>query len=90
MNTMLFDFPDQDSAHKKLEEVLAGGEHPMACCRIDPNVKRPYQVWDTGPPAEPSPGPAPTIEKQIAKLSEPELDALAEKIAARLHAQGTQ
>jgi hypothetical protein len=87
MNTMLFDFPDQDSAHKKLAEVLASGAHPLASCRVDPNVKRPYQVWDSGPPAQ---SPPPAVEQELEKLSGSELDTLADKIAARLLAQGAK
>ena len=52
MTTNLFGTTDRAASHAKLEEVLASGEHPMACCREDPNhPTEPYTVWsDNLPP----------------------------------------
>jgi len=45
----LFGTGDRDESHRKLEEVLASGLHPLAECREDPNhAEHPFQVW-SGP-----------------------------------------
>jgi hypothetical protein len=46
MANKLFSSTDRDTAHRKLEEVLAAKEFPAAECREDHNVPDPYQVWD--------------------------------------------
>lgn len=50
----LFATKDRAESHAKLDEILAAGEYPTACCRErenDPN--EPYTVWSTSElPAE--------------------------------------
>jgi hypothetical protein len=42
----LFASTDKAAAHAKLEEVLALGVYPSACCREDTNnTAEPYTVW---------------------------------------------
>ncbi len=54
MTIKLFGTTNRDESHAKLEEVLASGEYPMACCREDlNNPTEPYTVWsDNLPPPQ--------------------------------------
>lgn len=82
----LFGTRNRDEAHRQLEEVLAGGQHPRASCREDTDdPNEPYTVWSDGPdpyirPPDP-PAPAPMSEDQM-------LDRLMDKLLARLKAKG--
>lgn len=45
----LFGTDDRAAAHARLEEILAQGQYPEACCREDlNNPTEPYTVWSNG------------------------------------------
>lgn len=54
MATKLFGTTDRNAAHSKLEEVLALGDYPLACCREYLNDHtEPYTVWSDNTPPTP-------------------------------------
>jgi hypothetical protein len=79
MSTCLFKTKDRDESHRKLEEVLASGEHLKAECR-EADENGDYTVW-SGPAIR---EPASTIEQAVASLDDTQLGKLADMIAARM------
>jgi hypothetical protein len=86
MNTRLKAFKNQADAHAELERLIAGGQHPSACCREDPNDEFPYQVWDSAPPAAAPPPPEKAAGQPIAVADMPAamLDELAKRTAMHM------
>ena len=87
MPKRLYAFTDRAESHAKLDEVRAG-KHPMAECREDPNSEAPYEVWD-GPEQWVMPEPAVPPDPAVL-LAEQEslLDALAERLLAKMAERG--
>jgi hypothetical protein len=90
MREKLFGTTDRDASHKKLEEVLAEGRHPRACCTEDPNDPiEPFQVWTDGPPAHvKAPGSSVEDMARPVGLSQAELDRLALRISEMMKGKG--
>jgi hypothetical protein len=90
MAKRLFESGDRDAAHQHLEKILAGGKHPLAECREDPNEEKPYQVWDGADPRPESPpaSSSPELASTTIVLDDDAIDQLADAVAARLGRAG--
>jgi hypothetical protein len=89
VSTRLFKTKDRDESHRKLEEVLAGGLHPLAECREDHSQEDPYEVWDGQRDVPATPPPTPSSPATTLVLDQEAMEQLAE-LVAQLVAQKIQ